>query len=53
MSPRLDVWLWLAHRGTGALLAPLILVHLVTIILGVQPEGKAMHHMKLSDLFIR
>ncbi len=33
MSPRLDVWLWLAHRGTGALLAPLILVHLVTIIL--------------------
>ncbi len=36
MRPRLDVWLWLAHRATAVLLAPLILVHLVTMILAVR-----------------
>lgn len=36
MSARFDVWLWLAHRASGALLAPLIVAHLVTIVIAVQ-----------------
>ncbi len=36
MSGRLDVWLWLLHRASGALLAPLIIAHLVTIVVAVQ-----------------
>ena len=36
MTARLEVWLFIAQRASAAVLAPLVLVHLATVIYAVQ-----------------
>ena len=36
MSPRAETWLWLTQRLSAMVLAPLVLVHLATIVYAVE-----------------